>query len=110
MGNANALNVPILHRILDGVVLADNPSANGWKKIGVQGEWRGHAMGEFKLDEKIFSEIVNNFKKKQIPPRMEAHQYISTVDEPHFFCGVFIADPLDHSGLEMVCGVFLRSL
>jgi len=42
------------------------PDADGnrWHQIGLTGTWKGHAFGEFSLDQKLFDQIKGNFAAK----------------------------------------------
>ena len=35
-----------------------------WQQIAYDGEWQGHGAGAFKLDAKIFSQVVKNFERR----------------------------------------------
>ena len=59
---------------LDGVTIAlgDDAAKRVWIQLAEVGSFKGHPAGPFSLDNKVFSEIVTNFKRDKLPIPIDA--------------------------------------
>ncbi len=76
------------------LVALKNAKTNKWIKIGVEGEWEGHENGKFKLNNKLFEEMLKNFKKAKVDLVVDYEH--STLYEPKAPAGGWITqEPLN---------------